>query len=519
MSSEKTGNLGLHKWAPTDGVLRTEFNDNFGKIDEKVTEVTTQLEDTAREIQVAPSVVSSHWIPPAQPPARADITGYFADGFNWNADKYISTLWEPLRLTDPQYVKRSSFGKDASGTYDVWKYEFTPPQYEKELIIGAGLHGGETTGMLALYRFLYHVVNDWKKYSPLSYVRNKVKLTILPIQNPWGMSQLPRVRQNANGVDLNRNFDSNGNWATYPLKNPGDHDYKGPSAFSEVETQYIKSVLDTTPNAIAYLDLHNLGTPDADFVVYVPKKAEVNREIYRRVMNTMKPDSYVMQWGEVTNPSSYIYAGEKLGMYASNPEYPDTRFGVQKYDSIEVSKAVEWFGNIILQHTKLEKRTNGITLFDGFVNRYYYTYSGTGNSIVFPVGTNYAELAPFTKSFQVPTKGIVLINGEITIRGTDDSAQHFVSVYGGQERSLERTPVRMNVAEEVYGEGMKRLTLPFSAEIPVLATSDTVGYGNVTVGLSAKTTVGATTVYRYRMRVQFVPSNRKDGFTIENIVY
>ncbi|MED3911209.1 hypothetical protein P4597_18930 [Peribacillus simplex] len=39
MSSEKTGNLGLHKWAPTDGVLRTEFNDNFGKIDEKVAEI------------------------------------------------------------------------------------------------------------------------------------------------------------------------------------------------------------------------------------------------------------------------------------------------------------------------------------------------------------------------------------------------------------------------------------------------------------------------------------------------
>ncbi|MEY8188663.1 hypothetical protein AB4X15_03170 [Peribacillus simplex] len=36
MSSEKHSNLGLHKWAPTDGVLRTEFNDNFGKIDEKV---------------------------------------------------------------------------------------------------------------------------------------------------------------------------------------------------------------------------------------------------------------------------------------------------------------------------------------------------------------------------------------------------------------------------------------------------------------------------------------------------
>lgn len=35
MSSEKHANLGLHKWAPTDGVLRTEFNDNFAKLDEK----------------------------------------------------------------------------------------------------------------------------------------------------------------------------------------------------------------------------------------------------------------------------------------------------------------------------------------------------------------------------------------------------------------------------------------------------------------------------------------------------
>ncbi|AXN39867.1 hypothetical protein [Peribacillus butanolivorans] len=47
MSSEKHANLGLHKWAATDGVLRTEFNDNFGKIDEKVTEVTAGLGDLA----------------------------------------------------------------------------------------------------------------------------------------------------------------------------------------------------------------------------------------------------------------------------------------------------------------------------------------------------------------------------------------------------------------------------------------------------------------------------------------
>lgn len=46
MSSEKHANLGLHKWAPTDGVLRVEFNDNFGKLDEKTAEITAQLTDT-----------------------------------------------------------------------------------------------------------------------------------------------------------------------------------------------------------------------------------------------------------------------------------------------------------------------------------------------------------------------------------------------------------------------------------------------------------------------------------------
>ena len=43
MSSEKTTNLNLHKWTPTDFVQRTEFNDNFEAVDSAVGEVTTQL--------------------------------------------------------------------------------------------------------------------------------------------------------------------------------------------------------------------------------------------------------------------------------------------------------------------------------------------------------------------------------------------------------------------------------------------------------------------------------------------
>jgi len=46
MSSEKTPNLGLHKWAAPDYVQRTEFNDNFAKIDDHAKQVTEQLSET-----------------------------------------------------------------------------------------------------------------------------------------------------------------------------------------------------------------------------------------------------------------------------------------------------------------------------------------------------------------------------------------------------------------------------------------------------------------------------------------
>ena len=33
MSSKKTTNYKLHQWEATDDFLRTEFNENFGKLD------------------------------------------------------------------------------------------------------------------------------------------------------------------------------------------------------------------------------------------------------------------------------------------------------------------------------------------------------------------------------------------------------------------------------------------------------------------------------------------------------
>ena len=58
-----------------------------------------------------------------------------------------------------------------------------------------------------------------------------VELWLIPSLNPDG--NVAQTRQNANGVDLNRNFPIN--WA--PLEELGHWQYAGPSSASEPETQ------------------------------------------------------------------------------------------------------------------------------------------------------------------------------------------------------------------------------------------------------------------------------------------
>lgn len=463
--------------------------------------------EMSRNLNVSPSVISAFWTPPTQPPARADKAGYFADAFSGNADKYINDLWEPLRAQEPQYITRESLGLDTSSTYTVWKYVFEPPTYEKTLIIGANLHGGETTGQLALYRFLYHVVNDWGEYPQLSYIRHKVRLVILPIQNPWGLSQSPRKRQNSNGVDINRNFDYN--WSSYATGVVGDHDYKGTAPFSEKETQYIRDVLSQYSNAVAYLDLHNLGTPDSNYVLYTPRNTSNRRNIFKDVINHFKKTGETVKWGENTFPSSYQYAAAQHGMDSSNPEFADGIWSTQ-YDSVEMTKAVEWFSNIIIQHAKEYKKATHATSLEPFVVRGLYTHTGAG-SITFP--TTYGLLNDLEFSFDAPTSGIVLVEGQVVIRGTDASSQNFITPLLGQSGSDWNDTIRKATEWEVYTEGSVRQTIPFSAEIKVHPTSDGE-FGKVKVGMWAYNTAGTVTLYRYRCKATFLPSNKGERLTI-----
>jgi protein MpaA len=90
------------------------------------------------------------------------------------------------------------------------------------LVVGC-IHGNEPAG-IAVVRALEHV-------------HARADLWLVPVLNPDGLAA--GTRQNAHGVDLNRNFGSG--WQHFGR--PGSTYYSGPHAFSEPETRAARALI------------------------------------------------------------------------------------------------------------------------------------------------------------------------------------------------------------------------------------------------------------------------------------
>lgn len=115
--------------------------------------------------------------------------------------------------------------------------ETTNKQYKKSVLIIGVFHGEEPQG-----EFL---INEYLK-SDLTGIKNK--LYFIPCLNPDGKSK--NQRQNANGVDLNRNFPTR-NWK---LTDRVEY-FGGNAPASEIETKFMIDIIDKY-NFDAILSIH-----------------------------------------------------------------------------------------------------------------------------------------------------------------------------------------------------------------------------------------------------------------------
>lgn len=119
---------------------------------------------------------------------------------------------------------------------EVRLYTVEPLSYEKTLLIIGVMHGDEWQGEPLIEKMM--------KYSP-----KKNRLLFIPCLNPDGKEL--KTRQNANQVDLNRNFPTK-NW----ILSEKDDYYGGQSPASEEETKFVIKIIETYPPS-AILTIHN----------------------------------------------------------------------------------------------------------------------------------------------------------------------------------------------------------------------------------------------------------------------
>jgi hypothetical protein len=316
----------------------------------------------------------------------------------------------------------------------MYYYTYTPENgYEKTMIIESCIHGNEKMGTYGLYRFVYHLLNDWNTYPQLAYIRNKVRLILVPVANPYGFQN--NIRRNGNptvmgsngqpGVDLNRNF--NTFWDNY-----GDLGYpKGSASFSESESTAIKSLIEQYKDAIAFLDLHTITTNNAQYICYTPRHEDGSYTEFRKYIeyryNKDKADfnfadgTQIIDYATAQLPSAICHAGIVQGMNAATLEYRNQLFDSTWGSSIEMGKALEWFGNMIIIASKWKYKPEYEVLDEPFTRLYTFDTTNTADEKRITGISIYDTLDESEDKFEILNPGIVTAEGYAVVRAEADA--------------------------------------------------------------------------------------------------
>lgn len=124
----------------------------------------------------------------------------------------------------------------------------------KVLLMG-GIHGDEYSAISIMFKWM-DKLNQ--------YHSGLFEWTVVPCLNPDGLLQNKAQRQNANGVDLNRNFPSK-NWDSLALKYWKERTYKNPR-------RYPGSSSVSEPETIWFTEMINEFAPDVIIAVHAPHR-------------------------------------------------------------------------------------------------------------------------------------------------------------------------------------------------------------------------------------------------------
>lgn len=282
-------------------------------------------------------------------------------------------MYDELCNKYPNYVSRKVEGKDIledeiiSYTFKPEEQSFTRNSEEVEktfkrfkFFIVSSTHGNERTSIWVLYNLMKLICEKWQTNESLEFLRWNVEFVICPIISPGGYRNFTRI--NANGVDLNRNFDAD--WEN-GSSDKSSTTYRGDAPMSEPEAIVCDNIIKReNPNFV--IDFHNFhaqSTPTSfNWIVgYSDKVNDIADLVLSKMARKWKkqyPDlpqdvvgfgygSPGIQVGSLTN-----YAQKKYGIPSSLFEVcwkMDAKTDSIKRDSFISTIGLDSFSNFLLQ--------------------------------------------------------------------------------------------------------------------------------------------------------------------------
>lgn len=400
----------------------------------------------------------------------------------------VIRLYDKLVSENYGYASKRLLGKDSSGTYDIYAYDFTASNPLDTIVIDANIHGGNTPNgggdpkdcAIAIYYCMKKICEEWKNNKILCELRREFNITVIPIANPWGFDN--NSRYNSNGVDCNRNF--SWNWRA-------ENNTFGTAPFSEKESQYIRDNLIYRQGYLknkgcrvkCYIPFHNYGDNNINpqFPFSVASTSTMVSAFKKVAYFLCTKYGYEFKEGTATNPSASSadnYAERILGIPTGTPEFPIFRNDGHFRDSFAITQQVEYYLNLIYfgaisnSKTKVSvftpsekfivpKNTRGVlkTLTDNYTENVFNLNTETGE-IEVPSGVEYIRIRgsfEFQYDESVETKiGLVVTiqkNGNSSYIGYPVS--ELITTMGGSESIFKYATLKVDSPIISVAEGDK----------------------------------------------------------------
>lgn len=182
----------------------------------------------------------------------------FIPGFEFEKQSYNEYIQDTIDLVGLEGWELQDLGVCSDGENHIYGLSLGDPN--KPTIFLNQTHGLQEWRTFYWIRgFAKELINPTKKIheSMMAELRRKFHFFLIPGLNVYGY--INNTRGNANGVDLNRNFDYM--WDDFDIEDPDNWGTKGEAPFSEIESRIVRDkVLQYKP--VMFLDFHTWGAFD-----------------------------------------------------------------------------------------------------------------------------------------------------------------------------------------------------------------------------------------------------------------